>query len=334
MIDFSILYDALHTLKNTSTLQVTLTDLIHAITETMPISSTAHVTLFQFISAENITQNISQINCSQINGSQINKLHIIHLHLATSLSGILFLHKFIWKLFISLFQSNFDYTANFDNTANSDEIDNSHDKATPSKNRYRTAAYSCIIITLIQVLLSFPFSLVLNKLEANIIHTLFFISFGSIISGACLYASTLCPKWPQTLSWRHIMPVTLLQTLAFFPGVSRLGATLTALRTLGFSSESMIDSNKDSSKGLVSTEHTAWEYAIALGIPLSAGASFLTYIKHPESFNIHPVSFIILCLIAYFTYFISTKISLKAYGIYKCLFGISTLLFLYKINQI
>lgn len=244
-------------------------DILHSITETMPISSTAHLQLVSFVS-----------------GLALTKSHIIHLHLGTAIAGFLFVRKLALKLIIGLF------------------------KAT----EYSKAAYSCLLITLIQVCLSFPISIVLNKIDAKPLLQLSLMGFCSIVAGLFLYVALFISgklfDYKPSLSLQHILPITFFQTFAFFPGVSRLGASLTAFKTLGFDTR------------------ISWQYSIALGIPLSIGASLLTFIKDTSSFDISLSTFVITTLVAYFLYFIAIRINLKAYAIYKVCFGIITLLLL------
>lgn len=245
--------------------------IIQAITEAMPISSTAHLSLLSLLSLQCISYNI-----------------IIQLHLCTAIGAFIYTFSYSWKLLCSFFAALIG-----------------------KRNEYTQIMWILFSITLIQVILSFPAKYLLNILEVKPYYQFLCISIGAIVSGIILLFANKTKQIYSLLDLNntHIWKIALIQSIAFFPGVSRLGAALIALRYLMFD-----------------VKHS-WIIAIILGIPLSIGAFTFSFIAQPV-FILTPMIVAFITLLSYTIYFLSITISLKIYAYYKILFGFFVLYFL------
>jgi len=211
----------------------------------------------------------------------VNFEHIIHLHLFTGLAALCFLPNLTFQLLKGLFE----------------------------KNKFSGIAFLCLILTLMQILASFPVSYLLERMNKN-----YLIAFGSIFSGllflirfdssASIFDLNVFDLVLKKVKIKQIFALFFTQLLGFFPGFSRLGSCL-----LSFKSQGINDAH-------------AWQLSVLLGVPLSLGASLLTYIKNPSSFQITFSEGLISFISAYCFYYLSYKISLRFYGFYKICFGL------------
>ncbi len=89
--------------------------------------------------------------------------------------------------------------------------------------------------------------------------SIFWIGINSIIFGGILFFADKSEdkKTISSMTWKEAIAVGVAQILAVFPGVSRAGITITALRFLGFNRESSV------------------YYSVLLSVPTILGASLL-----------------------------------------------------------
>ncbi len=89
--------------------------------------------------------------------------------------------------------------------------------------------------------------------------SIFWIGINSIIFGGILFFAdkSETKKTISSMTWKEAIAIGIAQILAVFPGVSRAGITITALRFLGFNRESSV------------------YYSVLLSVPTILGASAL-----------------------------------------------------------
>ena len=136
------------------------------------------------------------------------------------------------------------------------------------------------------------------------------IAIALIIMGIILYiADEKCPSKIdyEHLSFKQTFIIGVSQSLAFIPGVSRSGVTMTVARILGVDRES------------------AAKYSFMLSAPIVAGAALYKLKDFVFSFNFFAgvlASFIVGILVIKFLLEYLKKGSFKAFAIYRVILGV------------
>lgn len=252
--------------------------LLQAITETMPISSSSHMFLFNSIMNLGFSHTLEAL-----------------MHLPTALGSIMYIYIMLRRNNIRPFVDLLEIIE-----------------------QYRVILLSGIIATLVPVIIS-----VYIAGHWHALHTATIIGATSIASGVLLlfaneyskfYEKTCRTRTLEDISLKDGLIIGCMQSLAFIPGVSRLGMALISSRLLHFNVKN------------------AWFIGISTGIPLSIGAFVFTMYKqsHQVYFeqaalledNIHLMWLLAIPLITYFSYYLASRINTNIYGVYRIIFGL------------
>ena len=179
--------------------------LIQGLTEFLPISSTAHLTIAGKI--------FGLINYSK---PEEWTAFIAVIQLGTLIAVLIYFYKDLNKIFFSFINDNFKNKTNFKNQTNDSKI-----------------GWYIIIGTIPIVTIG----LILKKiLESNLTKNLPLIAINLITLAVILAFAELISKRKKTfeeINWKDSLIVGIAQCFALFPGASRSGTTITAGLFLG-----------------------------------------------------------------------------------------------------
>ncbi|MDD3103049.1 MAG: undecaprenyl-diphosphate phosphatase [Candidatus Cloacimonetes bacterium] len=176
-----------------SFLQAIILGIVQGLTEFIPVSSSGHLVLAQHYfgieSVDNITVEV-------------------FMHLGTLLAVLIFFHKQIWELILSLFY----WKPNL-------------------KNEVHRQNRSVIVYLIIATLVTGVFYLIFKDMLKQAYQSPLLVSFMLIITGAMIFASDFVKNTSIPASGTGFLKsafIGLAQGLAIMPGISRSGATITA----------------------------------------------------------------------------------------------------------
>ena len=120
-----------------------------------------------------------------------------------------------------------------------------------------------------------------------------FTQWGILLGTLWMLFAELTPKaFQKKISYKHAFLIGLAQCLAFIPGFSRLGATLSMARVLEYD------------------RHTAATFSFLLSVPAALGAVILTHPSSKDLFMLSPFIFLETVL-GYISLWIFMKIFIK-----------------------
>ena len=262
-----------------SILQSIILGIIQGVTEFLPISSSAHLKIMPWL----FGWTTESFNISM-------EAFDVALHLGTLFSILLIFHK-DW---IELFKAGFKQIKT--------------KKSTPKGRLF----WYIVLATIPAGILGLLFDkLIGDKIEYNIV-----IALALIILGIVLYIVDKKSKSKINLdkiSLKQAMIIGLSQVLAFIPGVSRSGITITTARKMGIDRES------------------AAKFTFYLATPIVAAAAILKikdfHWTEPYFYIGVFTSFVVGCFVMKFLLKYLKKGNYKIFAIYRVIFGLIIILF-------
>ncbi|QJC32500.1 undecaprenyl-diphosphate phosphatase [Enterobacteriaceae endosymbiont of Donacia dentata] len=252
---------------------IILLSIIQGLTEFFPISSSSHIFIFSKL--------LNIINDSNI------KLFEIIIQLGSTLAIFLFFRNKILKIILNTIKFNFLY-------------------------RKKINLLHIIITTLPVIIVGIIFYYKI-KIIMNIPNIIYGLFFGGIL---LYYAEKIKLKKNiisniNNITYSNSFFIGCFQTLALFPGVSRLGATLSISLLLGL-------------KRIIATE-----FCFIISIPVVLGANLLELYKHYLIININNIQIFFLgFIISFITSLIVIKIFIYIMNIFSLKWFILYRLFL------
>ena len=255
-------------------IQALVLGVVQGLTELLPISSSAHLTIIPWLFNWSVPEYFD-----------------VALHFGTLLAILLF----FWKDWVKLIKGAYEQTV----------------KRKP--NREGTMFWYIVIATIPGGIIGF----LLDHFMANALSKPAIIAIALIVMGIVLYyVDKNAPSKVEykNMTFKQTFLIGVSQALAFIPGVSRSGITMTTARMMGIRRES------------------AAKYSFMLSAPIVLAATVLKlkdFVFNAEFFIGVISSFLVGTLVIKFLLNYLRKGSFKVFAVYRVIFGLIILLTLF-----